>query len=81
MATASVYMAQCLNGHVWSIEPGSDLEQQAIAREERGFIDAIVVSTTDCRECQEDRELADRQFRSMCLEDGCRQVGCRSETR
>ncbi len=65
------YNAQCVNGHQTTIEPGSELEERAVARQNDGFLDAIVISEEACSTCRYEDEERDRQFRKMCDQIGC----------
>ncbi len=53
-----IYNVQCLNGHFYSIPVGSPLEERCKAREERGYLDALIISCDECEECQIDREIS-----------------------
>lgn len=49
----SFYNIQCLNGHSWRVATDSPLGQRAMAREQKGFLDALPVPCDQCDECNE----------------------------
>ena len=51
-----LYTIQCLNGHTWQETETSALGIRAKAHEERGFLDAMAVRSSECEDCgHEDR--------------------------
>jgi hypothetical protein len=52
-----MYNVQCLNGHVFTVVDGSDLEKRCIKYEVEGFIDALILHPSECSECQYELEL------------------------
>jgi hypothetical protein len=55
------YLVQCLNGHVFVAESGSELETRCKNREAEGFLDAPPIHPEQCEYCQEEREECDRK--------------------
>ncbi|MFH2232489.1 MAG: hypothetical protein ABII13_04980 [Patescibacteria group bacterium] len=50
------YLVQCINGHVFAAELGSELEKRAKKRMDEGALDALPISSEGCSHCQEERE-------------------------
>lgn len=48
----SEYNAVCTNGHIFNPHKGSIIEQQAIAKWNRGCLDAVMVCREHCPICQ-----------------------------
>ena len=66
-----MYNVQCLAGHVYNAPKGSELEKRCIERKEAGFLDALLLSANECRECIADRRnQLEREVR-LCAEVGC----------
>ena len=61
-------LAQCLNGHSFQIDEGSELELKAIKRIEMGFLDAICVQCKDCPYCEEERRIENRRMVEFDIE-------------
>lgn len=50
-----MYNVQCLVGHVFKTESGSDLERRCAEREKQGYFDALCLSVEECPDCEEER--------------------------
>jgi hypothetical protein len=64
------YYAQCPNGHVMEVVPGSELESECKTRADKGAMDAIGLNADECPECLQDKEDADRRFANTCAAVG-----------
>ena len=53
------YNVQCLNGHVGRAP--AELIDACKRHEEQGYLDALVISSDDCPDCQEDRRIDERR--------------------
>ncbi|HBD05616.1 TPA: hypothetical protein DCZ32_04115 [Candidatus Uhrbacteria bacterium] len=58
--TKARHNVQCLNGHVFTAPSGSNLEARCIEREEAGFVDALILGSSECEMCL--TELEEREY-------------------
>lgn len=74
-----VLYAQCTNGHVLTILPGTQLEEDAKTRIENGAVDAICLIARECPGCIEERRDRDRREAQVINDLGCwrhERTGC-----
>lgn len=50
------YNVQCLNGHMYVAPKGSDLERRCKERADKGYIDALILDSSQCEDCQAERD-------------------------
>ncbi len=52
----TTYNVQCLCGYVGEAPAGSELEERCRERAAEGFLSALVLRSSECPQCQADRE-------------------------
>lgn len=50
------YNVQCTNGHVFTAPKGSELERRCKERAKKGYLDALILNSSECDECQAERD-------------------------
>lgn len=75
---ATTYLVQCLKGHVYEAEAGTELERRCQGREARGFIDALCIAASECPACLDDAREAGRMLSNLCGLVGCAYGGCKT---
>lgn len=51
--------------------PGSLLEKKCKARAEQGYLDALILSVSECPDCIDERRERERRMASACGSYGC----------
>ena len=67
----SVYLAQCMSGHVLEVIAGTKLEQKCRERAAKGLLDALCLGPGECPECSEEDREHERRNANMCADAGC----------
>jgi hypothetical protein len=56
------YNYQCICGHVGTVSRGSALEDRAKKRAADGYLDAIILSPSECEDCQLERQMDEARY-------------------
>ena len=59
-----------MNGHVWNVHHSSPLGVRALAREKKGFLDALTVQCSECDQCEEDLDRCNQSFSDAARDEG-----------
>ncbi len=68
----SGFWVQCIHGgHIYELVAGDPLIERCKERARNGTLDALILTSSECRHCRDDREQQMRREVRLCSDAGC----------